>query len=159
MDKKQTKGIKLILILHNHQPEGNFPEVFERTYLLAYEPFISELERFPRLKVVLHYSGILFGWLQLNRPEFMARLRQLVSRGQIEMMGGAFFEPILAAIPDADKIGQLEKQTRFIRENLQVAVSGAWLAERVWEPHLAQPLAEAGISYTVVRPAWAIAWR
>ncbi len=67
MDKKQTKGIKLILILHNHQPEGNFPEVFERTYLLAYEPFISELERFPRLKVVLHYSGILFGWLQLNR--------------------------------------------------------------------------------------------
>lgn len=153
MDKEQSKKITLILVLHNHQPEGNLPEVFERTYLSAYEPFISVLERFPRLKVVQHYSGILLRWLQANRPEFIARLRRLVSRGQIEMMGGAFFEPILVMIPDADKIGQLEKQTRFIRENFQVAVSGAWLAERVWEPHLAQPLAQAGISYTVLDDA------
>ncbi|MBS3900321.1 MAG: DUF1926 domain-containing protein [Dethiobacter sp.] len=153
MDKEQTKSIKLILVLHNHQPEGNLPEVFARTYLSAYEPFISELERFPSLKVVQHYSGILFSWLLTNQPEFMARLQQLVSRGQIEMMGGGFFEPILAAIPDADKVGQIEKQTRFISENFRVAVSGAWLAERVWEPHLAQPLAEAGISYTVLDDA------
>jgi len=153
MDKEQTKGITLILVLHNHQPEGNLHEVFERTYLSAYEPFISELERFPRLKVVLHYSGILLRWLQANRPEFIARLQRLVSCGQIEMMGGAFFEPILAMIPEADKIGQLEKQTRFIGENFQVAVSGAWLAERVWEPHLAEPLAQAGISYTLLDDA------
>ncbi|MBS3983080.1 MAG: DUF1926 domain-containing protein [Dethiobacter sp.] len=153
MAQEQTKKIKLILVLHNHQPEGNLPEVFARTYLSAYEPFISELERFPRLKVVQHYSGILLRWLQANRPEFIARLRQLVSCGQIEMMGGAFFEPILAMIPDADKVGQLEKQSSFIRENFQVTVSGAWLAERVWEPHLAQPLAQAGISYTVLDDA------
>ena len=153
MDQEQMKKIKLIFVLHNHQPEGNLSEVFERTYLAAYEPFISELERFPRLKVVQHYSGILFGWLQANRPEFIERLRHLVTCGQIEMMGGAFFEPILAAIPDADKAGQLEKQSRFIRENFQVDVSGAWLAERVWEPHLAQSLSEAGISYTVLDDA------
>lgn len=153
MGKQQSKQINLILAMHNHQPEGNLPEVFERTYKAAYEPFIRELERFPDIKVVQHYSGILLRWLQENRPDFMSRLRNLVSNGQIEMMGGAFYEPILVMIPEDDKIGQIKKQTRFIQENFQTDVSGAWLAERVWEPHLARPLARAGIRYTVLDDA------
>ena len=150
MEQGKTAKVSLILALHNHQPEGNFPDVFARTFAAAYEPFIRELEKFPELRVVQHYSGILLRWLQENRPEFMERLRRLVSAGQIEMMGGAFYEPILVMIPDDDKIGQLEKQQRFIREHFGVEAQGAWLAERVWEPHLARPLAEAGIRYTVL---------
>ena len=153
MNGEKTKRIQLILALHNHQPEGNLPEVFERTYASAYEPFIRELERYPQIKVVQHYSGILLLWLQKNRPDFMSRLRHLVSSGQVEMMGGAFYEPILAMIPDEDKIGQIQKQTNFIRENFQTDVTGAWLAERVWEPHLPKSLHQAGIHYTVLDDA------
>ena len=113
------KRIQLILALHNHQPEGNLPEVFERTYTSAYEPFIRELERYPQIKVVQHYSGILLRWLQENHPEFMSRLRNLVSSGQVEMMGGAFYEPILAMIPDEDKIGQIQKRSEERRVGKQ----------------------------------------
>jgi alpha-amylase len=150
MEGQLVNKINLVFALHNHQPEGNLPDVFSRTFNNAYEPFIRELEAFPEIKVVLHYSGTLFLWLQENRPEFMARLRNLVSSGQVEMMGGAFFEPILVMIPDEDKVGQIKKQNRFIRENFQVDVQGAWLAERIWEPHLARPLHQAGIHYTVL---------
>jgi alpha-amylase len=149
----QSKRINFILALHNHQPEGNLPEVFDRTYTSAYEPFVRELERFPNIKVVQHYSGILLRWMQENRPDFMSRLRNLVASGQVEMMGGAFYEPILVMIPDKDKIGQIKKQSRFIQENFQTDVSGAWLAERIWEPHLARPLAQAGIRYAVLDDA------
>jgi alpha-amylase len=153
MHDEQPKKVQLILALHNHQPEGNLPEVFERTYTSAYEPFIRELEAFPNIRVVQHYSGILLRWLQENRPEFMSRLRNLVASGQVEMMGGAFYEPILVMIPDEDKIGQIKKQTAFIQANFQTDVAGAWLAERIWEPHLARPLALAGIRYTVLDDA------
>lgn len=153
MHTEKPNQINFILCLHNHQPEGNLPEVFERTYNHAYEPFIRELERFPRIKAVQHYSGILLRWLQENRPGFMTRLRKLITNGQMEMMGGAFYEPILAMIPDEDKIGQIEKQSRFIQENFQADVAGAWLAERVWEPHLAGPMSRAGIGYTVLDDA------
>lgn len=150
-----TEGnrIHLILALHNHQPEGNLPEVFDRTFADAYEPFIRELERHPEIRVVQHYSGILLNWLQNCQPRFMDRLRALVANRQVEMMGGAFYEPILVMIPDEDKIGQIQKQSRFIRENFQVETEGAWLAERIWEPHLARPLAKAGIRYTVLDDA------
>ena len=153
MEEERKTELTLILALHNHQPEGNLPEVFARTFDAAYEPFIGELEKYPGLKVVQHYSGILLNWVQQNRPQFMKRLQRLVSGGQVEIMGGAFYEPILVMVPDDDKRGQLEKQQRFIREQFGVAAEGAWLAERVWEPHLAKPLAEAGYRYTVLDDA------
>jgi alpha-amylase len=153
LEQEKKAKLTLILALHNHQPEGNLPEVFTRTFAAAYEPFISELENFPGVKVVQHYSGILLNWLRQHRPQFIERLRRLVSTGQAEMMGGAFYEPILVMVPDDDKIGQLEKQQRFIREHFGIEAEGAWLAERVWEPHLAKPLAQAGIRYTVLDDA------
>ncbi len=145
--------ISLILALHNHQPEGNLPEVFERTFKTAYEPFVRELENFPGIRVTMHYSGILLRWFKENRPEFLARLRRLVEQGRVEMMGGAFFEPILVMIPDEDKTGQIRMQSSFLAEHFGVEARGAWLPERVWEPHLARPLHEAGITYTVLDDA------
>jgi alpha-amylase len=147
------KTISFILALHNHQPEGNLPEVFERTFHEAYEPFIRVLESFPQVKVVQHYSGILLRWLVENQPDFIERLRVLAGKGQIEFMGGAFYEPILVMIPDDDKMGQIEKQRQFMHEIFQVKADGCWLAERVWEPHLARSLALAGIHYTVLDDA------
>lgn len=153
MDRNPTRRVHLILALHNHQPEGNLPEVFERTYRDAYEPFIRELAMFPAIKVTIHFSGILLNWIRQNKPELVELLRELVTRGQVELMGGAFYEPILVMIPDEDKIGQIKKQTRLIKELFGAEVHGAWLAERVWEPHLALPLAKAGIKYTVLDDA------
>jgi len=153
LEREGQTELTLILALHNHQPEGNLPEVFARTFEAAYEPFISELENYPRLKVVQHYSGILLNWLLQNRPQFIERLKKMVSGDRVEIMGGAFYEPILAMVPDDDKIGQLEKQQRFIREHFGMEAEGAWLAERVWEPHLASPLAKTGIRYTVLDDA------
>ena len=150
MNLAQRKKINLILALHNHQPEGNFGDVFAKSYEMSYEPFIDVLEKFPQIKVVQHYSGILLRWLQQNRPDFLNRLRRLAAAGQLEMMGGAFYEPILVMIPDEDKVGQIEKLSRFLQENFQVEVTGAWPAERVWEPHLVRSLTEAGIKYTVL---------
>ena len=34
--------------------------------------------------------------------------RALVARGQVEMMTGGYYEPILPMIPDADKLGQIQ---------------------------------------------------
>ena len=34
----QKNKINFILALHNHQPEGNFPYVFEQNFQIAYQP-------------------------------------------------------------------------------------------------------------------------
>src|SRR5438105_4781803 len=44
-------ALKLCLAIHNHQPVGNFDEIFERAFATCYEPFVDALERHPRLRV------------------------------------------------------------------------------------------------------------
>lgn len=138
------------LAIHNHQPVGNAHHVFESVYRQSYLPLLMALERHRRIRVSLHYSGCLLDWLREHRPEFLSRLKTLAARGQVEIMTGGYYEPILPAIPDADKLGQIAHMSTVIRDELGVSPSGAWVAERVWEPHLPRFLAQAGVRWTVV---------
>jgi 4-alpha-glucanotransferase len=142
--------ISLALVMHNHQPVGNFGWVIEDVYRQAYEPMVAALERHPRVHVGLHYTGPLLEWLADNQPGFIDRLRALVDRGQVEILGGAHFEPILVALPERDRLGQLTRMRETLDELFGHRPQGAWLAERVWEPSLAGDLAAAGYRYTVL---------
>lgn len=143
----------LSLALHNHQPVGNFDHVMAEAAVSAYAPMLQALDRHPRIRLALHYSGSLLDWLRLHRPDILHRLKALVDRGQVEVMTGGYYEPILAIIPEADRRGQIEKLTRAVASEFDYAAEGLWLAERVWEPHLARSLGEAGVRYTIVDDA------
>jgi hypothetical protein len=145
--------IFLALGIHNHQPVGNFDFVFEDSYKKAYFPFLEILERHPNVRLAMHYSGILIEWIFRHHPEYVVRLKALVQKGQIEMMTGGFYEPILSAIPENDRIGQIEKLTAFIRKHLDNDPVGMWCAERVWEPHLPKTMHKAGIRYSILDDA------
>lgn len=143
----------LSLAIHNHQPVGNFPHVFEAAYTQSYRPMLEALERHPHIRLALHYTGPLLDWLEGAHPEFFPMLRGLVDRGQVELMTGGYYEPILAIIPDRDRQGQIRKMTVYLQRRFGARPAGLWLAERVWEPHLARVIADAGVDYTIVDDA------
>ncbi|MGI5875519.1 MAG: alpha-amylase/4-alpha-glucanotransferase domain-containing protein [Dethiobacteria bacterium] len=149
----ENQTVYFTLALHNHQPVGNLPEVFSHAFKEAYAPFLELLFNYSSIKVVLHYSGILLEWIEKNEPSFFLKLGEMVERGQVEMMGGGFYEPILPIIPDSDKKGQVQKLSLYLQEKFGAEVNGIWLTERIWEPHLALPLCQAGIRYAVVDDA------
>ncbi len=145
-----SNKVWLALVIHSHQPVGNFDHVFEEAYRKSYLAFVRTLLDHSSIRLTLHYSGILLEWLEARHPEFFDELRRLVDRGQAELMTGGYYEPILPAIPDPDKLTQIEKLSQFVRTRFGVTPAGAWVAERVWEPGLARPLAEAGVKYIVL---------
>ncbi|MBI5417473.1 DUF1926 domain-containing protein, partial [Candidatus Poribacteria bacterium] len=142
--------INLILGIHCHQPVGNFESVFENNYKQSYLPFLLMLLEFPDIKFTLHYSGVLLKWLERVHPEYFEIIKTLISRNQVELLGGAFYEPIISVIPDNDKIDQIKYQSNYIKKKFSYDVNGLWLAERVWEPHLPKILNESGIKYTIL---------
>ncbi len=138
------------LVLHNHQPVGNYGSVIEEVYERAYQPMLEALERHPGVRVALHTSGCLFDWIERERPDYVARLRQLCERGQVEMLTGGYYEPILPMVRNEDKRGQIEKLTAYVERRFGQRPTGLWLTERVWEPGLPAPLADAGVRWTLV---------
>jgi 4-alpha-glucanotransferase len=148
-----TRRISLALTLHNHQPVGNFGWVIAETFDRAYLPMVDALERHPGVRVALHYTGPLLAWLRAERPEFIARLVLLADRGQIEIVGGGWYEPVLAALPERDRVGQLIRMADELEATFGRRPRGAWLAERVWEPDLPTALVSAGYDWTVLDDA------
>jgi 4-alpha-glucanotransferase len=144
------QNFHLVLLIHAHQPCGNFGHVLEKSYQHSYLPFIELLEKHPGVRLGLHYSGPLLTWIEEHHPEYFARLKALVHTGQVELAGGGFYEPILIAIPPDDQHEQITRLTAYLEKHFGKRPSGAWLAERVWEPQLPSALAAAGMTYTLV---------
>ena len=140
----------LVLLIHAHQPAGNFDDVLERAYAQCYRPFLDVLEGHAAVRAGLHYSGTLLEWLERDHPEYFAKLRALVERGQVELVGGGFYEPILISIPFDDRLEQIRRLADYLEKHFSRRPQGAWLAERVWEASLPLTLAAAGVDYTLV---------
>ncbi|MBA3235612.1 MAG: DUF1926 domain-containing protein, partial [Chloroflexi bacterium] len=79
--------------------------------------------------------------------------RGLVGRHQIEILGGGFYEPVLASLPERDRIGQARRMADELEALFGRRPRGAWLAERVWEPDLPTSLVAAGYGWTILDDA------
>lgn len=145
-----TPRVRLALVVHNHQPIGNFDHVVERAYVESYRPLIDLLAEFPKLKLALHLSGSLFDWLADRHPEYLDDVGALQARGRLEILGGGYYEPILPMIPQRDRIGQIRAYFDKLEQRFGEAPRGMWLAERVWEQQLAGDLSASGVEYTIV---------
>lgn len=146
----REKSIHLPVVFHFHQPVDNFPWVFEDVYEKSYDPLINSIFQFPDVKVTLHFSGNLLEWLLDNKPKFIDKIKIMASRGQLEIIGGGYYEPIFAIIPYRDKIAQMKKLSDLIRREFDLEVKGAWLSERVWEPDYPSFLNDVGLKYVIV---------
>jgi 4-alpha-glucanotransferase len=145
-----THAVTLLLGVHAHQPVGNFPEVIEDAHLRCYKPFLETLYAYPDFRFAAHFSGWLLDWLRERYPADMALLAEMVKRGQVELFSSGDTEPVLAAIPHRDRVGQLRTLNDKLTAWTGVKPSGAWLTERVWESAVVPSLAETGIQYVTV---------
>jgi 4-alpha-glucanotransferase len=142
--------LQFVFAIHNHQPVGNFDSVFEEAYAHSYKPFLDVLARHPQVKSTQHWTGILLEWIEAHHPECIELIRVMVASGQVELLTGAYYEAILAVIPERDRIGQIRKLTDTIQRLFDVNPRGMWLAERVWEPHLVSSLVHADIEFVML---------
>lgn len=141
---------RLVLVVHNHQPVGNFDSVFNDATDKAYAPLVDLLAKHPRVRVGLHFTGPLLEWLDDHRPEVISTVREMCGTGQVEILGGGWAEPMLAVLNDRDALGQLRMMRSECARLFGVLPRGMWLAERVWDPDLPRLLRAAEVEYTLL---------
>jgi hypothetical protein len=139
-----------LFAVHNHQPVGNFPSIFKAAFADCYRPLLEGLARHPGFRFALHFSGPLWEYMEKNERTCWDLLRELAVRGQVELLSGGFYEPVLSIIPEEDRLGQIRMMNDFLAENFGQRPRGLWLTERVWEPGLPKSLAAAGIEFTLL---------
>ena len=142
--------VPFLFTIHNHQPVGNFSHVFKRAFSDCYDPFLKMMSAYENVKFSIHYSGSLLEWIEQNRPEHIEIIQILVKKGQAEILGGGFMEPILTSIPYRDAKAQIGSYLDHLEGLFQTRPKGIWIAERVWDPSLPVLFNELGVEFTLV---------
>lgn len=145
-----SKSVALLLGVHAHQPVGNFTHVLDDAHARCYGPFLRVLHRYPEFRFAIHVSGWLLDYMLKHYPQDMVLLKEMVARGQAELFGAGYTEPVLASIPSRDRVGQINKLSDYLHDRLGQRPQGAWLTERVWESTVVPALGDANIRYVTV---------
>lgn len=145
-----TAPVSLLLGVHAHQPADNFADVLDDAVARCYRPFLETLDAYPAFRFAFHCSGPLFTLLCDRFPDVVRLLERMVARGQTEMFGGGDAEPVLAAIPERDRRGQLHAFSDRLQRRFGERPRGAWLTERAWESTIVSSLTASGIDYVTV---------
>lgn len=146
-------SVRLGLVLHDAVPIGEPQAAFVAAHRDRVAPLLGLLESFQNFAISLHLGGSLLTWLHQHHPESIAKLRQLVGAGRVEILGGPFYEPILPMVNRRDRIGQIEAFSHWLATHLDAAVHGMWLPRAIWETAIIPDIVEAGIEYTLIESA------
>ncbi len=142
--------LKFLFGIHCHQPVGNFDYIFEDAYKKSYRKFLDTVADYPDFKFSIHLTGPLLEWIEREHPEYVEKLRSLVTRKQAEILISGFYEPVLASIPEHDRIAQILYAKEFIVKKFHKKPNGLWLTERVWDPGIVKSLIKSGVKYVLV---------
>ncbi len=103
----QNKAV--VYLFHLYQPPWQTHEIFLKFFKESYEPLITLLENKKELKLTLNIIGALTEKLILEgKVNFINRIRNLVKKGQIELVGSAMYHPILPLIPEEHVVRQIQ---------------------------------------------------
>ena len=141
---------RFIFCLHNHQPVGNFDHVFEWGFRECYDMTLRVLGEYPEFRFAVHHSGPLLEWIEEHHPEYIETLARMRGRGQVEIIGGGFYEPIFSVIAESDIRGQIAMMQNYCEGRFGARPSGFWTAERVWDPEIPRLVSGLGLEYTIL---------
>ena len=144
-------SIHLVLGSYNSQALDLLDTDRDALYEYSYKPFLKLLYNHATTPFTMYYSGLLIEWLEKHHSEFVDVLTEMVKRKQVELLGGAYFEPMLPLVPKTDRIGQIERLTTHIRKCFGRRPRGAWVPESVWDQRIAANLNAGGLEYAFLR--------
>jgi alpha-amylase len=129
---------------------GNLDEVIEALTRRCYRPFLEAMKGYPSIHFTFHASGPLLRWWEEKDPAMIDLVGGLADSGQVEILAGGFFEPVLVALSPEDRRGQISRMREYLEHRFGQEPVGLWLAERVWDQEIIEDLIAEGIKYVLV---------
>lgn len=119
-------------------------------YKTAYKAIASFLYANPDFPFSFFFTGTVLEWLQKTHKEYLVIIEELISRKQVEILGGAYYNAILPLLPHIDRVGQIEYLNTFQRKVFKKRPKGAWLFTSAWENSMISSLTSGSMEYALL---------
>ena len=125
-------------------------EQLEEIYQTVYRPLLKLLNTHQNITFSFSFTGPQVEFLKKRHKEFISLSRDLITRHQLEMLGGGYFNPVFPLITAADRNCQIDLLTSEIRQNFGKRPRGMSLFLDCWDPNLVSTLQLSGIEYVLL---------
>jgi len=115
-----------------------------------YKAFFSGIQAEEKLPLTIFATGSFLEWQKGKRQAYSMLLNNMLSRKQIELLSGGYYQPYLSLLPASDVIGQIEMMTSAIRTHFGKRPRGIFLTASAWTPSLITPLIRCGMEYCLL---------
>ena len=115
-----------------------------------YKTFFSGIQAEEKLPLTIFATGSFLEWQKGKRQAYTMLLNSMLSRKQIELLGGGYYQPYLSLLPASDVIGQIEMMTAAIRTHFGKRPRGLFLTASAWTPSLITPFIRCGMEYCLL---------
>ncbi|MBR7064258.1 MAG: hypothetical protein IKI31_03845 [Treponema sp.] len=89
-------------------------------------------------------------FLKKKHPEFIDLCQELISRNQIEILGGGAYNPIFPLLFPVDRKGQIDELSTQIHKLFGKRPRGMSLYESCWDPSILPSIKSCGIDYLLL---------
>ena len=122
---------------------------------LVGETVLQRVKENPRLRAVLEIDGHTFEEMAEKASAAVSRIREALATGRLELVNGAYAQPLSQTISGESNIRHLYYGLSAIEEALGVRVESYLAGEPQFFPQLPQILAGFGFKGVVLRTHWA----
>lgn len=107
-------------------------------------------ENLQDVPITISPSGSFINWAEENNMPFLYLIKNMVLRKQVEILGGAFYEPFFSNVQANDIFGQVELLTETICEKFGQKPRGCFIPFSAWAEDIIVPLKKSGIDYCLL---------
>lgn len=140
--------------LHLYQPANIEKEKIIEATNLSYERIIRALEENPGKKFTLNISGCLvIRWAEeLGYLDLINRIKKLISRGQIELVGSAAYHAFLPLTSEQQTKEQIRENEKILKKYFgrQLKLKGFFSPEMAYSARLAKLIKKLGYRWLIL---------
>ena len=125
-------------------------EVLEKNFQTVYKPLLKFLYSHPSFSMSFAFSGSQIQFYKKRKNELITILHELTDRKQVEILGGAYNDPLLPLLNSADRNGQIDLLTSEIRATFGKRPRGMTLFQDCWDSSLVNNIHTCGIEYVIL---------
>ncbi|MBE3574311.1 MAG: hypothetical protein IMW99_02455 [Firmicutes bacterium] len=125
----------------------------DQTRLLVeqgHRPLLDLLERHPRLKADLFFTGVTDEYLRDHASDVIARVKAGLGRGQFGLGTYTYAHPVLSLIPFADVVEQILLGLEADEATWGIRPAGFLLPEVAWDVALPRAMELAGLKWVAI---------
>ncbi len=125
-------------------------EILEKNFQTVYKPLIKFLYSHSSFPFSFAFSGYQIQYFKKRKNELITIIRELTDRKQVELLGGAYNDPLLPLLYSVDRNGQIDLLTSELRQTFGKRPRGMTLYQDCWDSSLVNNIHTCGIEYVVM---------